>query len=115
MKIEKLPIESNSAEIVYISHVLEHISDSAAHNILSECYRILKPNGLLRIVQPDIDCYYNAYKRGDQVFLVNIQKIFHLNCGKKNGLVFRWMFWNKRVLKICSFYIVLEVFSYNFV
>lgn len=68
MKIEKLPIESNSAEIVYISHVLEHISDSAAHNILSECYRILKPNGLLRIVQPDIDCYYNAYKRGDQVF-----------------------------------------------
>ncbi|UTC76295.1 methyltransferase domain-containing protein [Treponema sp. OMZ 792] len=68
MKKEQLPLPDKCAEIIYISHVLEHITDAAAKNILSECYRILKPKGLLRIVQPDIDYYYDAYKREDCVF-----------------------------------------------
>lgn len=68
MKMERLPLQDNCAEIIYISHVLEHITDTAVNNILLECYRVLKGGGILRIVQPDIDYYYNAYKRADYVF-----------------------------------------------
>lgn len=67
MKLAPLPLPDNHAEIVYISHVLANITDEAVLNIFSECYRILKPNGILRIVEADIDIYYNAYKRNDYI------------------------------------------------
>lgn len=45
MKMERLPLQDNCAEIIYISHVLEHITDTAVNNILLECYRVLRGGG----------------------------------------------------------------------
>ena len=45
MELKPLPIEDNVAELVYSSHTIEHVSDEAVRNMLSESYRILKPGG----------------------------------------------------------------------
>lgn len=41
------------ADIVFSEMMLEHITPQQAWSFLDECYRILKPGGLIRIVIPD--------------------------------------------------------------
>ncbi|MFO7559260.1 MAG: methyltransferase domain-containing protein [Desulfobacterales bacterium] len=72
--LDPLPIESESAEIVYSSHSVEHVNDEAAQNIFNESYRILKPAGYIRIVTPNIDLEYRAYKEDDREFFFWIDK-----------------------------------------
>ena len=49
-----LPFESGTFDGVYHSHVLEHLDLNAGERLLDECYRILKPGGVLRIVVPNL-------------------------------------------------------------
>lgn len=66
MKCEPLPIADNSAEIVYTSHTIEHVSDAAVRNLCKEAYRVLKPGGYFRITNgPDVLLEIDAVKRGD--------------------------------------------------
>ncbi|MGB8703273.1 MAG: hypothetical protein WCD18_27975 [Thermosynechococcaceae cyanobacterium] len=64
--LEKLPVETGTAEVFYTSHTIEHISDIAAKNLFQEVYRSLKLNGVFRITCPDIDLDYAAYLRNDE-------------------------------------------------
>jgi len=64
--LEPLPIDTNSAEVVYSSHTVEHINDEAAQNMFNESFRILKPNGYIRITTPNIDLDYRAHKENDK-------------------------------------------------
>lgn len=66
--LEPLPVESNSAEIVYTSHTIEHVNDAAVQNMFNEAYRILKPGGIFRVTAPDIDLEYRAYRENDRDF-----------------------------------------------
>lgn len=49
-----LPFEDNSFSAVYASHLLEHLYLEQAEFLLKECYRVLEPSGVLRIVVPDL-------------------------------------------------------------
>lgn len=62
------PLEDHVGEIVYSSHTLEHITDSAAKSFFREAYRILKPGGVIRLTMPDADLLVNAYRRSDPYF-----------------------------------------------
>jgi ubiquinone/menaquinone biosynthesis C-methylase UbiE len=76
MKFEKLPLEDNSAEIVYSSHTIEHINETAIINMLKEAFRILKPGGCIRITAPDINLLYRAYKNKDKYFFLESIKYY---------------------------------------
>jgi len=65
MRLEPLPIEDNTAEIIYSSHCIEHVNDPAVLNLLKESHRALKPNGCLRLTTPDMELFYGAYVRND--------------------------------------------------
>jgi SAM-dependent methyltransferase len=65
MSRDPLPVESDSAELVYCSHVLEHISEDSARALFAEVRRVLKPGGGFRITSPDAPAMVEAYKRGD--------------------------------------------------
>lgn len=63
-----LPVKTASAELVYCSHTVEHLLDEHIDWMLSEACRILKPGGIARITTPNIQLYYEAYKREDLFF-----------------------------------------------
>ncbi len=67
-RLEKLPIESNSAELVYSKLTVEHITDEACENLFREIYRILKPGGIVRFISPNSDLYYRAFLHNDYHF-----------------------------------------------
>lgn len=52
LNTERLPFEDNSVDFIYSSHTLEHLSKDGFFNVMSEMYRILKPNAQVKIVVP---------------------------------------------------------------
>lgn len=60
-KAEKLKFNNNSIEIIYSSHVFEHIVRSKSKATLREWYRVLKPNGKMYICVPNIEVLFRIY------------------------------------------------------
>lgn len=58
---EGLPFRDQSFDVVYHSHLLEHIAKDKAANFIEECYRVLRPNGILRVVVPDLEAMTRNY------------------------------------------------------
>lgn len=46
--------EDQSVDVVYASHIFEHLSEKAKKIFLVESFRVLKSGGVLRIVVPDL-------------------------------------------------------------
>jgi predicted SAM-dependent methyltransferase len=55
------PLASGTCDVVYHSHVLEHMRRQSAIFFLSECHRILKPGGIIRIAVPDLETICRIY------------------------------------------------------
>lgn len=47
-------LDSNLFEYIYCEHMIEHITYECAEWMLSECFRVLKPGGIIRIVTPSL-------------------------------------------------------------
>ena len=58
-----IPFEENRFDVVYHSHVLEHFPKDSAAKFIGECYRVLKPGGIIRIAVPDLEQIINNYTR----------------------------------------------------
>lgn len=65
MLMEPLPLETNSADVVYSSNTIEHVTDEAAQNMFNESYRVLKFGGVIRIAAPNIMQALLAYRDGN--------------------------------------------------
>src|SRR5262249_15987965 len=50
-----------SFEVVYHSHVLEHLAPHDGLQLLRECYRVLKPGGTIRVAVPDLEQIARLY------------------------------------------------------
>jgi SAM-dependent methyltransferase len=65
-----IPYADETFEVVYHSHVLEHFPKHLALAFLSECYRVLKPEGVIRVAVPDLEqiarLYLEALKKAEQ-------------------------------------------------
>jgi len=59
--LKMLPFKNNSFDYVYSGHFFEHISKKDANNLLKEIYRVLKKDGILRIVVPDLENICKEY------------------------------------------------------
>ena len=62
--IEKLPFEDGSCSDIYASHVLEYFDGEQVVDVLTEWYRVLDVNGVLRIAVPDFDSMAYLYLNG---------------------------------------------------
>lgn len=56
-----IPFLDNEFDLVYHSHVFEHIPKSQADFFIRECVRVLKPGGVLRLVVPDLEKIASTY------------------------------------------------------
>jgi predicted SAM-dependent methyltransferase len=62
---KKLPFPSGSVKGIFCEHFFEHIDYAEeAPKFLSECYRVLREDGVLRIIVPDAEKYLIAYAQG---------------------------------------------------
>lgn len=62
-------IKENSADGVYCSHVLEHMSLEDFRKAIANSYKMLKPGGKFRLIMPDlkvlVDDYITDKEKGD--------------------------------------------------
>jgi predicted SAM-dependent methyltransferase len=72
-----IPFDDDTFDVVYHSHLLEHIDRGMAPFFLRECYRVLKNNGIIRIVVPDLQVIVNRY----------VSSIAKLETGDQSGIV----------------------------
>lgn len=68
--VKGLPgIPEGSCRGVYCSHVLEHLSRSDFYMALKNTYKMLSPNGIFRLIVPDLKVlakdYINHFENGD--------------------------------------------------
>ena len=67
---EGIPAASQSADLIYHSHLLEHLDQEEGEVLIKECFRVLKQGGILRVVVPDLEriCrdYLSTLKEVDQ-------------------------------------------------
>lgn len=56
-----IPLEDKSMQGIFSEHCLEHFSIEKLDFVLSECYRVLKPGGVLRFIVPDFEYFVTHY------------------------------------------------------
>ena len=61
--LDGVPFSENTFDLVYHSHVLEHMTKADGANFLAECLRVLKPGGVLRVAVPDLEQIVRHYLR----------------------------------------------------
>ena len=75
-----IPFESESFDLVYHSHLLEHFTKEDGEKLIAECFRVLRPGGILRIAVPDLESIVKNYlnvlesglnKPGDEMIRAN--------------------------------------------
>ncbi|MCX5704104.1 MAG: methyltransferase domain-containing protein [Candidatus Omnitrophica bacterium] len=59
-----LPFPDNSAEVIHCQFFLEHLSKQDAQSFMKECYRVLSPQGVIRVTVPDLVQYAELYIKG---------------------------------------------------
>ena len=52
--IKGLPMQSGSADVLYSSHMIEHLNQTEMRLFLKEARRVLVPGGIIRLVVPDL-------------------------------------------------------------
>jgi predicted SAM-dependent methyltransferase len=53
--LQGVPFEANKFDVVYHSHILEHFTKEDGEKFITECFRVLKPGGVIRIAVPDLE------------------------------------------------------------
>jgi len=61
----RFPWHDGQAECVYSSHTLEHFTREEGLVFLKECHRVLKKDGVIRIVVPDLRVIVENYLNDD--------------------------------------------------
>lgn len=56
-----IPLSDSSCDVVYHAAVLEHMKPSEATKFITDCYRVLKPRGILRVGVPDLERICRIY------------------------------------------------------
>lgn len=51
----QLPFEDNTVDFIFSEHFIEHLTVNEGLRVMSDFYRVLKRNGVLRVATPDLD------------------------------------------------------------
>ena len=59
---QTFPLPDCSFDYIFSEHMIEHVTYQNGKRMILECYRVLKPGGLLRISTPDLSFLVDLYK-----------------------------------------------------
>jgi predicted SAM-dependent methyltransferase len=80
----------NSVDLIYASHVLEHIPRSRLKKTLKEWHRALKPGGVFRFAVPDFDRLIEVYMGNSR----NVESIINQVMGSEGEYDDHHTLWN---------------------
>jgi predicted SAM-dependent methyltransferase len=63
-------IENETVDLIYVSHVLEHIGRHEYMNVLKKWFELLKVGGILRIAIPDFEKIVEHYNNNKNLKLL---------------------------------------------
>jgi predicted SAM-dependent methyltransferase len=73
---KSLPFPDNSSKSIFTEHFVEHLDYSEEiPYFLSECYRVLEPGGVIRIIVPDAERYLQGYCHGGWEELAKVRPL----------------------------------------
>jgi len=72
---KRFPWLDSSIDVIYSSHTLEHLSKDDGVKFLHECYRVLRQDGMIRIVVPDLRHFVFEYIYGQIVADEFVEKL----------------------------------------
>jgi len=58
---KRIPEKNDSVDVIYSSHMLEHLGKKEACFFLEEARRVLRHGGVIRLAVPDLKCLVNNY------------------------------------------------------
>lgn len=61
-------LDDESCDVIFCSHVFEHIPHTRLPLVISEINRVLKKGGIFRMLTPDLEVLARAYVEKDKVF-----------------------------------------------
>jgi predicted SAM-dependent methyltransferase len=82
--LKPFPYPDNSFNVVYHAQFIEHLSLAKGLDFIRECFRVLKPNGIMRVVTPDLQGQVTVY-------LNNLQAIISSPKDKAAKLRYEWI------------------------
>lgn len=89
----KFPWPDQQADVIYSSHMLEHLSRTDARFFLKECLRVLRSGGLLRLAIPDMELEARRYlaRLGNEDAAEEFLQRLHLAYEPRGPLINRLM------------------------
>lgn len=86
--------EKNSVDLIYASHLFEHLNYEQSITALERWYEILKPGGILRLAVPDFENLAKRYS-----YTGDIREILHSICGsQKHSFDFHYCIYDEKFL-----------------
>jgi SAM-dependent methyltransferase len=89
--IKGLPVEPDSCDGIYCSHILEHLSLKDFRSSLKNTYHILKPGGIFRCVVPDLktaaENYLNQWEHDSNASIAFMESVLLGVKEKKKGII----------------------------
>lgn len=90
-----LPYETGTVDVIYTSHLLEHLYKSEQDYFIAECKRVLKSNGVIRIVVPDLNYivkeYVHCLQKGKAAETLNRMMCSHPDAPYQGNFIYRIM------------------------
>ncbi len=75
--LKGIPLNDESVDVVYHSHVLEHFSKEDGYHFIRECFRVLTKDGVIRIAVPDLEVIVKEYLRNLQLAIQGDKNAIH--------------------------------------
>ncbi len=63
---QPLPFRDETFHYIFLEHNFEHLSYHDGRNLLRECYRVLKPGGVLRLTMPCLEFLLQIYQKPEE-------------------------------------------------
>jgi predicted SAM-dependent methyltransferase len=83
-----LPFASNSVDSIYSTHMFEHFFPDELERVLGECVRVLKPEGGIRLVVPNLASAIVAYNQRCLDWFSPFPRRFESIGGKFSNFIF---------------------------
>lgn len=58
---KRFPFKNDTFDFIYSEHIFEHLNFKQEQTMLLECFRVLKPNGTIRLATPNMDFLVDLY------------------------------------------------------